>query len=246
MDINITSPLTATINLTQIESYWSVLKYVGLYGATGVAALLGAYLQGRYTLKLEKEKTNNLKKQKQWEVFSRLKGIQAILPQDYITYYTKIVAFISQESAARLFVERENQDLHLKEAGKISAYSDEISRLFAKDRQDLYEIIGLILALFPDDPELHKKIDPIYSQLTPFEQEFNKEKLINEMNIMIPNIYSDLETWSKTFDATKIETWSKQVVDWRNKKSSRIVALAHSVIFVQLDELLNYLLPKVK
>lgn len=181
MDINITSPFTTTVSLIQDENIWSFLKYMAIYVASGVAALLGVYLQGRSTHQLEKDKTKNLIIQKQWEVFSKLKGIQSALPQDYLDCYINGVSAITQETAARFHSEEENQRLHLELARTSYARSHEIKRLFAKDRQELYEIIGSILILFPNKPELHEKINPIYSQLTIFESEFNEGTLKKEL-----------------------------------------------------------------
>jgi hypothetical protein len=241
MDINITSPLTTTVSLTQNENIWSVLKYVALYAASGFAALLGVYLQGRSTHQLEKEKTKNLKIQKQWEVFCKLKGIQSALPQDYINNYQNGVFTLNQEAAARLHTEEKNQALHIEEARNLNARSHEIKRLFAKHRRELYETIGSILIFFPNKPKLHEKIDPIYSQLTIFESEFNQGEVRKELEVLIPGIFGDLKEWRETFDPNKAGENFTKIDDWKTYKINKINKLVTENVYQQLEDLLNYL-----
>jgi len=212
---------------------------------SALGAIFGALAGGLATYMIEKEKNKTLKIQKQWEVFSKLKGIQAILPQDYITHYTNIIFTINQEAAARLHTEEENQRLHLEEARRMNASSYESSRLFAKDRQELYELIGSIMILFPNDQELHEKINPIYSQLTVFESEFEKAKLMRGLEPLIPHIFDDLKTWNDTFDRTKAGEYFKKLDGWKAGKTTRINSLAIEIVFRQLDGLLNHLLTEI-
>jgi len=241
MDINITSPLTTAVNLTLNESIWSVLKYVALYAATGFAALLGVYLQGRSTIQLEKERTKNLKIQRQTEIFSKLKGIQSALPQDYLNTYQSRISAVSQEAAARLHTEEENQKIHLEEARNMLAKTHENSKLFAQDRRELYEIIGSILIYFPNNPELHRKISPIYNQITTFESEFNSEQMKTELNNLIPGIFGDLISWAATFDPSKAGENFGKIDKWKSDKIRKTNELAAQNVCQQLVDLLNYL-----
>ncbi|MFA6371722.1 MAG: hypothetical protein WCW68_03770 [Methanothrix sp.] len=243
MDINITSPLTATVSLIQNQNnLLEVLKYVALYAATGIAALLGVYLQGRSTHKLEIAKARNIKIQKQWEIFSKLKGIQSALPQDYLDTYQTGVFVKAQEAAARLHINsEENQRLHLDEARTLLIRSHENKRLFSKDRRELYEAIGSIMLLFPNEPKLREKINPIYSQVSIFESKFNNDKLQTELNALIPGILGELKKWGETFDPSKVEENFQKLETWKIGKMKEINKLVLEIVCQQLLDLLNYL-----
>jgi len=187
------------------------------------------------------EEQRKLQKEKQWDIFSKLKGIQSSLPQDYLDYYINKVASLYQEAAARLHSEKENQRLHLEESRSLHARSYENGRFFAKDRRELYEIIGLIQILFPNKPQLNKKINPIYLQLIPFESEFNQEILRNELEILIPGIFGDLRKWVENFEIDKVGENFKKINEWRATKVKRINKLATENVSQQLEDLLIYL-----
>lgn len=247
MDVNLTGQIAETLAENLKPQIWNSAILFGVITAIITSAI--TFLAVRATNNANEkrdainrnEEAKSLRLQEQWRVFSKLKGIQSALPQDYITTYQTKLGIIYQEAAARLHSSEENQRLHLDMAKALIAESHGINRTFAKNRQELYEIIGLILILFPNKTELHRKIDPIYSQLGMFESEFNEAKLRDELERLIPYIYSDLEIWGKNFDPSKVEGNLKAVEKWKTQKKDRISQLAAQVVLQQIEDLLNYL-----
>ena len=252
MDINLTGQIASTLaeNL-KLPNPLITIAASALGGAvTGIITLYAVKKTNENAEKREKQ--NHLKerrkvlKEKQWEIFSKLKGIQSALPQDYLDTYQTGVFVTAQEAAARLHINsEENQRLHLDEARTLLIKSHENKRLLSKDRRELYETIGSIMLLFPNKPKLHEKINPIYSQVSIFESKFNNEKLQTELEALIPGILGELKEWGETFDPSKVGENFQKLETWKISKTKEINKLVVEIVCQQLLDLLNCLLVEI-
>ena len=248
MDINLTGQIASTLadNL-RLPNPLVTIAASALGGAvTGVITLYAVKKTNESAEKREKqnrlEEKQKVLKEKQLEIFSKLKGIQSAIAQDYLDTYQIDVFALTHEAAARLHIDvEENQRRHLEESRTLHSRSYETKKIFSKDRRELFEIIGSIMLLFPNKPNLHKKIDPIYSQVSIFESTFNREKLIIELDEIIPGILGDPKKWIETLNSSKVGDNFTKLENWKNKKIGDINKLAMIVAYQQLQDLLNYL-----
>jgi len=252
MDINLTGHIASTLaeNLKQINPVITIAASALGGAVTGAITFYAVKMTNENAERREKQNRDEarvkLEKENQWEIFRKLKGIQALLPQDYINKYSYSIEIVSHEAAARLHTEEANQLIQLEEAKRFIAYSIEHDRMFVKDRQELYELIGAIQLFFKNGEELIKNIDLIYSQLKPFESQFAKYKLNKELNDLIPSIRSDLTTWDRGFDRSKAGEYFAKLETWKIAKIDKVQTQASKIVFQQLDDLCNCLLAIIR
>ena len=60
MDINVTSPLAATVNLTQTDNLWTFMKFLAQISLPVIAALAAVLLQGWVNRNLEDERSKHM------------------------------------------------------------------------------------------------------------------------------------------------------------------------------------------
>jgi len=246
--INLTGEITAILVQPRILETTAIIVSASVLSGImgGFIALFGVRMTQSHNDKREaiirKEENAKLRLQKQWEIFSKLKGIQSALSQDYLDVYQTSVFAICQEAAARLHMNsEENQRLHLNEAKTLLIALRENKRLFSKDRRELHETIGSILLLFPNEPKLHEKINPIYSHVSIFESKFNNDNFKTDLEALIPDIFGDLKVWGETFDPSSVGENFKIIETWKINKIKEINKLAVEIVCQQLLDLLNYL-----
>jgi hypothetical protein len=216
MDIDLTSPLVATVNLTQTDNLWTFMKFLSQISLPVIATLFAVLLQGRVNLNLEESKSKNMIIQKKWEIFSRLKGLQIVLSQDFTDVYQLNIGSVYQEAASQLHTIKENRELHIKETQRLHDKLTESKAKFAEHRQYFYETIALIPVLFSNSYEI---VD-LTKTLNEFENNFGEIMLRKDVKTISEFKYMD---------------------DWRDKKISEVNRLTLNQVYSPIEELLNHL-----
>lgn len=238
MVINATAPLLANVtlthftplaaNITLTQAWWIPWLNVGgiVIGAVvgAGAGIISSYLTRTSEERLEKEKLKNITIQKQWEVYSRLKGIQVRISHDIAHLYHFRVGLVGVERNIRIVEETEVKGILREEGRELISNSRDISNKLAEHRQNLHEIIALVIVLFPNDPELYQKIEPIDSWFSIFEPRYKKSELRKE--------------------AERISS-AKEIDEWRDGKFEEISSLVTEKVKAPLDDLSNYLKDKL-
>ena len=143
MDNNLTGLVAINVTQTGLLPYF--IAFMGPLSAVIGAGV--ALAVSRLTQRREKRK---IKKDKQIEIFRKLKGIRVLMSQNYIYFYTIGLNSLRQQAFARLNTEEKNQLIYIDEAKRYAAASNDFLRVFTKDLQELHELIGSIQLYFPD------------------------------------------------------------------------------------------------
>jgi hypothetical protein len=153
-----------------------------------LAAIISAVLVGvvsYYANKhLEKEKAKIADILKRRQIYSQLKGQECVISQVYVSRYEAFIHF--QFERARYILEVQKWKAQLAEARKNQKWTPDLQRMIdelvrnhpagpesdrllqkaenlameiAKNQKRLFEILGQIEVLFPDDPEMKKRIE---------------------------------------------------------------------------------------
>lgn len=216
MDINVTSPLAATVTLNQTDNLWTFMKFLSQIGLPVIAAWGAVYIQGRINRNLEESRSKNIIMQKKWEIFSKLKGLQIVLSQDFTDVYLLNVGSVYQEKSSQLHTEPINRELHIKETQRLHDKSTEIKAKFAEHRQYFYETIALIPILFSGPYEI---IDLIKT-LSEFEHNFGEIALREEVANL--SEFNDMDRW-------------------KNKKISEVNLQILNQVYLPIEDFLNNL-----
>jgi len=217
-----TYPILANVTLLQ-DPWISSLNAVSIVFGALVGAgsgIISSYLTRRSEKQREQETRKTILIQEQWNVYSRLRGIQVRIAQDFIDLYQKRISEVYQERSSKIHEEEVDRRLHVEEAQKLNKSMDDISNRFAQHRQTFYEVVALITILFPDESQLHEKINSFQYHISVFENRYKKSDLLKEVENI--NTFTELDGWQ---DA-KLQGINRLVVD---------------VVDCQFKDLLNYL-----
>ncbi len=219
------------------SGWWSNLLNSQLIGVIigGCITLVANHFQGRANRKLEKEKLEATTLKEKWEVFSRLKGLQAVITQDFLDLYISIIGAAYQG----VFIKLQSSDGKDKEIQMLQQIIDRRSRYRSRlsgDRQKLYETIGSIIVLFHNRPGLYQNIQPFYSQLDIFEEKYKIRKVENALEIEMRN---DEEL--ATIENAERKKLEDNLKNWKYNQVREIEKLVQEEIYSPFDMLSNYL-----
>lgn len=210
-----------------------------------IAAIISATLVGivsYYANKhLEMEKARIADNRKRRQIYSQLKGQKFAISQAYVSRYEAFIYF--QFERARYIIAAERGKQHLDRAIKDQKWTpileekiseklrnhpagpegdrllikaEDLEIVVAKNQKRLFEILGQIEVLFPDEPELRTRIDRLNNIDNKFKARFDLPKPFNEKSV------DELDIWA--YDAVK-----------------DLVDLVRLEIEIPIDELLQYL-----
>ena len=141
---------------------------------------LGSYFSYRWNINAQKEISDY---QQQQIIFSKLMGKKILIKQLYVSRFEALV--YSDYHEAKWKIEgNKKESINFQEAKRWMHKSEDFVIEITKANQDLFELLGLVMTLFPSTPELERLINQIYNYKVP---KINADPFKMDMN--------ELEKW---------------------------------------------------
>lgn len=226
---------------------------------SAIAAIFGTFVGGAITYCIErsKEKNNNLQRKQQ--VFSQLIGRKSLTEHLYISYYGTVIKRersyaleylyelriknsnyrLESESCLSKKEEEEFKNKELRsrqedikyEARQNKKRYEELELKIFENNLALWETIGLIQILFPNESEMIEKIRSIKYNIIEIDQKFDFTRgLTYEMNA------TQVQEWLRknTEDHTENEIWR-----WSKETTEKVKKTVMQEIAEPLEQLIN-------
>jgi hypothetical protein len=181
--------ISAVANINAISGLIGTLIGAG-------AALISAYLANRHNRDLERLRFKNSEFQRRKELIGQLSG-QKILSQNFFSSYEAHVYSDFHFNKRRIFKNLGKSEdilnLELEEQKYWIRRGNELKRDLLKEKEHLFELIGLISVSFVEADELIKLISRIYDIKTPIPPKAPETWDLSELNIWKENAIQNLD-----------------------------------------------------